>query len=81
MEENKKNTRRRVQVEDETRKKEDYCMVQLVMRRLDRLEASTMTWLILFLRLSPEFGLPFTGDGAPSRSEVDEVSPPGPMAR
>ena len=54
------------------------------MRRLDRLEALTMTWLILFLgaRFSPECRSPITGDGAPSWSDVDEVSSaPGRMGR
>ena len=33
-----------------------------------------MTWLILFLPLPLKRRLPITGDGSPSRSDVDEFS-------
>jgi hypothetical protein len=59
-------------------RKENHCMIQLVMRRLDLFEASTMTWLILFLGLFPEGRPPITGDGAPLWSDEDEFPPPRP---
>lgn len=55
-------------------------MVQLVIRRLDRFEASTMTWLIRFLRLSVEGCWPTVGEGTSSCFEGG-VPPPAPLGR